>query len=173
MATQRFLSRVGGENKSLKALVVSAGATDAGKMIATNSAGKLDESLLPPGIGADVSIVDASEALGAGDFVNLFAVGGVVKARLADNASGRPANGYVTAAVDADAQATVYPLDSTNAELTGLTPGAKYWLGTAGGLIKTPLDATDDANVSKIDQYIGIAKTATELITTDDSYVVL
>ena len=173
MATQRFLSRVGGENKSLKALVVSAGATDAGKMIATNSAGKLDESLLPPGIGADVSIVDASEALGAGDFVNLFAVGGVVKARLADNASGRPANGYVTAAVDADAQATVYPLDSPNTALMGLTPGAEYWLGIAGAVTDTPLDETLTANANKICQCLGKAKSATELITNDNGYVVL
>jgi hypothetical protein len=173
MATQRFITREGGENKSIKATTQSTGASNAGEIIAANSAGKLDESFLPAGVGPDLTIVDSTEALGAGSFVNLFASAGVLKARLADNASGRPANGYVREAVDADAQATIYPLDSTNAELTGLTPGAKYWLGTAGGVTAVALDASDDANANKIDQYLGIAKSATELVTTDDSYVIL
>ena len=69
--------------------------------------------------------------------------------------------------------ALVYPLDGVNANLSGLTPGAEYWLGTAGAVTDTPLDENDVANANKISQYIGKAKSATELITTDDSYVVL
>jgi len=37
----------------------------------------------------------------------------------------------------------------------------------------TPLDETDVANANKISQYLGVAKSETELVTDDDSYVVL
>ena len=66
-----------------------------------------------------------------------------------------------------------YPLDGANAQLTGLTIGARYWLGTAGGVTATPLDETDVANVNKISQYLGVAKSTTELVTDDQGYVVL
>ena len=56
---------------------------------------------------------------------------------------------------------------------TGLTIGARYWLGTAGGVTATPLDETSAANANKISQYLGVAKSATELVTDDDGYVVL
>ena len=36
-----------------------------------------------------------------------------------------------------------------------------------------PLDETDAANANKISQYLGVAKSATELVTDDDGYVVL
>lgn len=53
-------------------------------------------------------------------------------------------------------------------------PGAEYWLGTAGAVTDTPLDENNDvANANKISQYLGKGKSVTELITTDDSYVVL
>jgi hypothetical protein len=173
MATQRFLSRVSGKTRQVKPVVVSAGVADAGKLLATGSDGKIDPTVLPPGIGADITIAPSSDELSAGNFVNFYADAGTLKCRLADNSNGRQADGYVNEAVEADADATVYPLDSTNANLSGLTPGADYWLGTAGGVTNTPLDGTDDANSGKIDQYLGKAKSATELITTDDSYVIL
>ena len=43
----------------------------------------------------------------------------------------------------------------------------------AGAVTDTPLDENDVANANKISQYLGKAKSATELITTDDGYVVL
>ena len=67
----------------------------------------------------------------------------------------------------------MYPLDGTNAQLTGLTIGTRYWLGTAGAVTDTPLDETDTGNANKISQYLGVAKSATELVTDDDGYVVL
>ncbi|MDY0071811.1 MAG: hypothetical protein RBR77_04095 [Thauera sp.] len=170
---QRFLARVSGETKQVEASVTSAGVSDAGKIPALDSSGKLDMSMMPAGIGADTQIIPASESLSAGNFVNIFSDSGDVKVRKADNSNGRPADGYVLDAVASAANATVYPLDGTNSELTGLTPGAKYWLGTAGGVTPTPLDETDAGNANKISQYLGKAKSATELITTDDGYVVL
>jgi len=170
---QRFLARVSGKTKQVEAKTTSAGAADAGKVGALGPDGKWDMSMMPAGIGADTQIIPASEALSAGNLVNIWSDSGDVKVRLADNSNGRPADGYVLDAVSSSADATVYPMDGTNSELTGLTPGAEYWLGTAGGVIDTPLDETDSGNANKISQYIGKAKSATELITNDDSYVIL
>ncbi|AVS68121.1 hypothetical protein C8245_22860 [Paracidovorax avenae] len=171
--TQGFLSRVAGKTRQFFGLVVSAGAADAGKLVATGSDGRLDPTVLPVGIGANTTIAPASEAIGAGKFVNFHTNAGALNMRLADNSNGRQANGYVKDAVASGASGTAYPLDTTNAALTGLTPGATYWLGTAGGVIAAPLDGTDTANASKVCQELGTAKSATELVTDDLGYVIL
>lgn len=170
---QRFLTRQGGETKQMEALQTSAGAADAGKVPALDSAGKLAMSMMPEGVGAATQVLPASEALAAGTFVNIWSDAGAAKVRLADNSNGRPADGYVLAAAASAANATVYPLDGTNSALTGLSPGAKYYLGTAGAVTATALDETSASNANKISQYLGKAKSATELITNDDGYVVL
>ncbi len=105
--------------------------------------------------------------------MNFHANAGALNMRLADNSNGRQANGYVKDAVSFGASGTAYPLDTTNAALTGLTPGATYWLGTAGGVISAPLDGTDTANAGKVCQELGTAKSATELVTDDLGYVIL
>ena len=173
MAAQRFLARVGGKFKQLQALVQSSGVSDAGKMVALGDDGRLDESVMPLGIGVAVDIIPASEALSAGDFVNIWSDSGTVMVRKADNSNGRPADGFVKTSVASSADAAVYPLDGVNAALTGLTPGADYWLGTAGAATSTPLDETDPTNTNKISQYLGKALSATELRTDDHSFVVL
>ncbi|WP_375592297.1 hypothetical protein [Chitiniphilus eburneus] len=170
---QRFMTLVNGVRKLVEAATSSAGVADAGKIIALDSTGKLDGSLMPNGIGANTTLAPASEALGAGKFVQFHDATGVFSVRLADSGNGRAADGYVTAAVTSGAQATVYPLDGTNSVLTGLTLGARYYLGTAGGVVATALDETDPANASKVSQYLGVAKSATELVTDDAGYVVL
>ncbi|MDH1336849.1 hypothetical protein N5D77_22605 [Comamonas thiooxydans] len=172
-ATQGFLARVSGKTKQLFGLAVSAGAADGGKLVATDSAGKLDMSLMPVGIGANTIIALASEAIGAGKFVNFYSNAGAMNVRLADNSNGRQADGYVKDAVANAASATVYPLDTTNTALAGLTPGGRYWLGTAGGVIAAALDATDVDNAGKVCQELGVAKSATELVTDDLGFVVL
>lgn len=173
MAAQRFLARVGGKFKQLQALVQSTGTADAGKLVALGDDGRLDESLMPPGIGVEVDIIPASEALVAGDFVNIWTDAGVAKVRKADNANGRVADGFVRTSVTSSADAAVYPLDGVNSNLTGLTPGADYWLGTAGGVTDAPLVETDVANANKVSQYLGKALSATELRTGDFPAVVL
>jgi len=172
MAAKKYLARVSGVTKQESAIDKSTGATDAGKMIAAGTDGKLDESFLPTGIGADTVSVVASEALAAGDFVNRHVDGGVIKVRKADNSNGRWASGFVKEAVSISETATIYPLDSVNAEKTGLTVG-ECWLGTAGGIINTPLDAEDPSNAGKICQRIGDVISATEIATDDYGYVIL
>lgn len=173
MATQGFLARVAGKTKQIFAIGTSAGAADAGKIPALGADGRLDGSMMPVGIGANTTQATASEAIGAGKFINFWDNAGVFSMRLADNSNGRHADGYVTAAVASGALGTGYPLDGTNAQLTGLTVGARYYLGTAGGVTNTPLDETDPASVNKVSQYLGVAKSATELVTDDQGHVIL
>ena len=173
MATKKYLARVNGVTKRESPVVVSAGSADAGKILAVGDDGRLDETVLPLGIGAQITIAPASEGLDAGNFVNLYADSGVMKARKADNSNGRVAHGFVKDAVLDSADASVYALDGVNGGLTGLSPGDMHWLGTAGGVISTPLDETSAANDNKVSQQLGIATSATELRTDDYGYVVL
>jgi hypothetical protein len=170
---QKLLVRQGGKTKQYEPIVESVGTADAGKPIATNSAGKVDPTFLPAGIGANTVAATATEALSAGAFVNLYAASGAFSARLADNSNGRPAHGFVQAAVASSGTATVYPLGITNSSLSGLTAGTDYWLGTAGAPTATPLDETDSTNAGHVSQYLGVAKSATELVTVRDEPVVL
>ena len=173
MATvTRYLARVNGKTKQQKGLVNSTGSADSGKLVATDTNGRLSESVMPIGIGATTITAIAGEDISAGKFINLFNDAGTLKCRLADNSNNRPANGFTTISYVADEQVTIYPLDGINSNLSGLTVGSDYWLGTAGGVIATPLDSSDDLNINKIDQYLGFATSETELKTMDDSYVV-
>lgn len=170
---QGFLARVAGVTKQIIAIVASTGVTDAGKIIATDSSGRIDTSFMPLGVGVQTVAAPATDSLSAGNLVNFWSDGSVFSVRLADNSNGRPADGFVTAAYSIAETVAVYPLDGVNANLAGLTEGASYWLDTAGGVTMTPLDETDVANTGKISQYIGIAKSSTELVTDDLGYVVL
>lgn len=170
---QAFLARVAGRTRQIFAIVASAGVADAGKIPALGLDGRLDNSVMPVGIGADTTQAVASETVGAGKFVQYHSNVGVFSVRLADNSNGRHADGFVLEEFTSGTTATVYPLDGVNAELAGLSAGTRYWLGTAGGVTDTPLDETDAGNASKISQYLGVAKSTTELVTDDDGYVVL
>lgn len=163
MAAQGFLARVAGKTKQVFAILTSAGSADANKIPALDSTGKLDSSFMPTGIGANTVVVPATEALGVGAFVNLWSNAGVLSARLADNSNGREAWGYVNSAVASAGTATVQRMNTVNGNLSGLTVGAPYWLGVAGAASATALDPV--ADVGKLDQFLGIAKSATELVT--------
>lgn len=171
MAAQGFLARVNGRIKQIFGIATSAGAGDEGKIPVLDSAGKLDISFLPTGIGANSVVAVSSENLTSGSFVNLYDNGGVLTARLADNSNNRAAYGYVTAAVTSPAAATVYRLNTVNASRTGMTAGASYWLGTAGSVISAALDPV--ADTGKTCQYLGIAKSTTELVTVEEAPVLL
>lgn len=170
---QGFLARVAGRTVQIIATVISAGAANAGNLAALGDDGRFHPSVLPVGVAANTTPAVASETVGAGKYVNYHNDGGVFSVRLADNSNGRHADGFVLEEFATGTTAIVYPLDSVNAQLTGLTVAARYWLGTAGGVIATPLDETDAGNTGKISQYLGVAKSATELVTDDDGFVVL
>jgi len=173
MAVQGFVAIVGGKFKQLLGIQTSQGAADAGKLIAADDTGKLDPSFLPAGIGANQVVATASEALSPGDFINLYSNAGALAMRKADNSNGREAWGFVESAVANGAPGTAKRLNVTNAARSGLTAGAEYWLGTAGGVVSAALDAADVANANKVSQYLGRAKSETELVTVEYSPVIL
>lgn len=156
MAGNPYINLVNGRLTQVLANQTSAGTADAGKLIALNPSGQLDNSMLPTGVGADVVSITASEALSAGAFVNIYSNAGTPNARNADNtAQGKEACGFVLAAVASAATASVY-LQGQNNQLTSLTPGAMYYLGTAGAATSTPPTAS-----GAVVQPLGIADTAT------------
>src|SRR5271166_443519 len=74
----------------------SAGAGDAGKIVALNSAGLIDSSMLPS---EDVISVTSSEAISAGALINLWISTGL-KVRNADNgAAAKWAMGWAPSAI--------------------------------------------------------------------------
>lgn len=161
---QRFTTWLNSKWQLLEALVTSSGASDAGKVVATNADGILDDtlvnttttggapnagkrvqlngsgvldiSMMPTGVGDETEVIMASEALSAGDCVNKWNDSGTVKVRKADT-NGKPADGYVKAAVASGANATVYS-DGLNDAVTGLTVGTVYLSATPGGYSATP-----------------------------------
>lgn len=131
MAAKKFLRLVNGVLTEIFGAQTSAGAASAGDLVSLDDTGRIDGSMMPVGIGADTAAIAASEALAAGDFVNIWNSGGA-KVRKADaTVAGKEAHGFVLAAVANGANATVY-FEGTNTQVTGQTPGNAYLQTTAG-----------------------------------------
>jgi hypothetical protein len=136
----------------------SAGAGDAGKIVALDGAGRIDSTMMPTGIGADTASIPASEALAAGDMVNIYDSTGA-KCRKADAATaGKEAHGFVLAAVESAANATVY-FEGTNTQVTGQTPGPVFLSATTPGLATS----TAPSGSGNVVQRVGFATGATAI----------
>jgi len=136
----------------------SAGAADAGKLAALDAAGKLDLTMMPTGIGPDTASILTSEALAAGDLVNVYNNAGTANVRKADaTTSGKEANGFVLAAFGSAVMASVY-FEGSNTSVTGLTPGPQFLATTAGGSTVTAPSASGN-----VVQRVGLATSATSL----------
>lgn len=155
---QKFIKLEDGRLKEevIESIDETTGAADAGKLVTTGSDGRLDESLLPTGVGADVLTITATEDLAGGDFVNVH-VGGVRKADA--SAAGKEADGFVLDSALSGQPASVY-FEGRNTELTGLTVGARYYLSAT-----TPGTATDTppAASGNVVQFLGRASEATSI----------
>jgi hypothetical protein len=93
MAGNKYIAMIAGLLTEVAASQTSAGAGDAGKIPALDAAGKLDTTFMPTGVGADTASITTSEALAAGDLVNIHNSTGA-KARKADaSVSGKEAHG--------------------------------------------------------------------------------
>ena len=139
-----------------EATVVSVGSSDAGEIVALDSTGKLDLTVMPVGIGPDVYEIPASENLSAGDFVNVWNDDGAAKVRKADaTTNGKQAHGYVLETVTSGADATVY-FEGSNTQVTGATPGPIFLATTAGGFSSTA--PTGSGNIV---QRLGVAVSST------------
>lgn len=155
----KYLYNNGGAITEKEAKASSAGAGDAGKIPALDGTGRLDNSMMPIGMGADTKDLPASEGLSGGDFVNVWLDGATVKVRKADaTTAGKEADGFVLEAVESGATATVY-FEGTNTARSGLTAGTEYFLSaTAGGAV-----ATAPSGSGNVVQRIGKALSATEI----------
>jgi hypothetical protein len=154
---------VSGIQTEVEAKTSSAGAGDAGKIIALNGSGKLDDTMLPAGVGADSKALEASENLSAGDFINIHDVSGTPKMRKADASGGyaKRAMGYVLSAVTSGQTGTCYR-DGTNSGRSGLTAGVAYYLShsTPGGVVVAGSITTTAGHIV---QKLGDASSATEI----------
>lgn len=127
------------------------------RIVELDGTGKLNVNMMPTGIGPDTAVIQASENLAAGDFVNIHNSGGA-RARKADaTTSGKEAHGFVLAAVTSGQNATVY-FEGTNDQVTGQTPGPVFLATTAGAA--TPTAPSGAGNVT---QRIGIAVSTTAI----------
>jgi hypothetical protein len=149
----KYVALVSGELQEVTGTAASAGAGDSGKIVQLDASGRIDPSAMPVGVGADTKSITATEALSAGDLVNIHSAG----VRKADASTAREAHGFVLAAVANAAQALVY-FEGTVTGLTGLTVGAPMFLGTAG--VAT---ATAPTTATHISQRVGVATSATEV----------
>lgn len=158
----KFLTLIGNKITEFAALVASAGAGDAGKIPALDSSGRLDNSFMPAGIGADTKAIVTSEALTAGDFVNIYDVSGTATCRKASAADAtKPAHGFVLDNVTSGGAATVY-FEGPNSAVTGLTAGVTQVLSAAtpGASVALASAPAADGNVLQV---LGVATAATEI----------
>lgn len=160
---------VSGRLTQVEATVISAGAGNAGDVVALDATGRLDTTVMPVGVGSDTKSVTASENLTGGDFVTIWNDTGTVKARKADaTTAGKEADGFVLSAVTSGQSALVY-FEATNTALSSLTPGARYYLSTSAGQVTT----TPPSSSGNVVQYVGRAISTTELSFEPDAGVVL
>lgn len=170
MAAKKFLRQVAGVLTEVFGVQTSAGAGNAGDIVSLDDTGRIDGSMMPVGIGGEIVIVTASEALAAGDFVSFWNSSGI-KARKADaSTTGKEAEGFVLASVSNAGQATVYFPGQANTSLASLTVGAVYYLSdsTAGGVTTTP-----PSTAGHIVQRLGVAVSATEIVFDPKAHIVL
>jgi len=156
----KYLKNNAGVLTEEEAIQTSAGAGDAGKIPALDSAGRLDSTVMPVGIGADTASVATSENLAAGDIVDIYDVTGTPTARKADGSTaGKYATGFVLVATTSPGNALVY-FEGQNNQLTGLTPGARMYLSaTTPGAVT----AAAPTGVGQVVQYVGRAISATAI----------
>ncbi len=135
----KFIRLIQGVLTETEAKTSSAGAEDSGVIPALDATGRLDMTFMPVGVQQERKILQASEALSAGDFVNIYDASGTIKCRKADAATNKRADGFVTAAVNQNENATIF-LEGTNTQLSGLTGGKTYFLShtVPGGVTDTP-----------------------------------
>lgn len=160
MAGDKYIYNNAGVLTEKAAVQSSAGAGDAGKIPALDAAGKLDTTMMPTGIGPEIVTLTASEALSAGNLVNIWLDTATPKARKADaTAVGKEANGFVLSAFDQDASADVYT-GGINTQVSGLTPGTIHYLATSAGGVSE----TAPSGSGNVVQVVGRSGTATELV---------
>ncbi len=136
--------------------VTTSGGTP-GSLIATNSAGMLDATLIP----GNLQITRrASEAISAGALINYWVdptATTVISVRNADNSSwAKKADGFAPAAIASGASGTIMEDAGLDTAISGLTIGTQYFLGSTGGVTATPPDPSTSFTPGQIVQFVGV-----------------
>lgn len=156
MPAKKFLRLVSGVITEVFGVQSSAGAGNAGDVPVLDESGRLDNSMMPVGIGADTATITASEGLAAGDWVNVWNNASTAKVRKADaTTAGKEVHGFVLSAVTSGNPATVY-FEGTNTQVSGQTPGTVFLQTTAGAG-----GATAPSASGNVVQQVGVAVSAT------------
>lgn len=156
MPAKKFLRLVSGVITEVFGVQSSAGAGNAGDLVALDDTGRINNDMMPVGIGADTATITASETLAAGDWVNVWNDASTAKVRKADaTTAGKEVHGFVLSAVTSGNPATVY-FEGTNTQVTGQTPGPVYLQTTAGAGGTTIPSASGN-----VVQQVGVAVSAT------------
>lgn len=168
MALQTFFTPDPTTNlpKEVNPTQTSAGASSAGLIVALNSAGDIDSTMLPSNLGMPSISVPTSENLSAGAMVNLYNNSGTLTARNANATDAtKPAIGYTLTAVTAPANATVYFPGNANNAVSGLTLGGAVFLSTTAGAVTS----TAPSATGNLVQRVGNAAVSTsEFVMTSD-----
>lgn len=157
MAAPRYLNVIGG----VPTQVAAAETSGVEVIVATGAGGTIDPSFLPPGVGVEVIMIVASEALSAGALVNVYNNAGTPNCRNANaTTSGKEAHGYVIASVSSSGTATVYLNGRNTAFLGGAVANAGdlYLSATSGQATLTPPSAAGN-----VVQQVGFAYTTTAM----------
>lgn len=104
--------------------------------------------------------ITASENLAAGDLVSFWNSSGAKVRRADATDTTKPAQGFVLHAVTSGNPAAVSLPGAINSAVSGLTPGAIYYLDASPGAITT----TPLSGAGQLNQEVGVAADATHLI---------
>ena len=155
---EKFIKLASGIPTEQEALQTSAGVGDAGKVVALNAQGDIDQSMLPPGVAPDIASIECSENLTAGDFVNIYDDTGTAKVRRADaTTAGKHAQGFVLSGFSTGEMASVF-FEGVNNAVAGHTAGDVFLATTPGTATSTPPSASGN-----VVQKLGVASAATAI----------
>lgn len=150
-----------GDPQQFDSVQTSSGVSSAGEIVALNEYGHIDQSMIP---GVPLSIYTATEAIGAGAFINIWDSSGG-KVRNANAASGLRAHGFAPGAISMGATGMIITGEEDNASLSGLTIGAEYVLGTTAGQVMQATSGNIATLVSGYYlQHLGVARSSSELV---------
>jgi len=166
----KYIKNDSGKLTEQEVIISSTGASDDGKLIGLNSTGVLDPTFLPPGTGPDLASILTSEALNAGDFINIWDDAGTTKVRKADASnSSMESNGFVLDNATSGTNVNVY-FEGKNNQLSGLVGGTILYLSdTTPGAVSTTAPTT----ATYIVQRLGKAYSTTAMTTETAQVIIL
>jgi hypothetical protein len=139
----------------LHASLTNAAVTGNNKTVLLDGSGRINIAVLPTGIGADVAIIPAFEAILAGDFVHIFDSAGNPRVRKANAAAGAryPAHGFVLVGGNPGDNLSVYFEGTNTAAIAATSFGEVYLSATTPG----SYDAVAPTGTGQIVQKVGFA----------------